>query len=344
MIIILEGPDGVGKTTLAEELCGQLDATYLHLGYRWKDNMFDYHTAAIRFAARQNKPVVIDRWWPSEAIYADVYRKGSKWPLQGRMADRIARKFGAVYVYCMPDAQHAKRFEELKKNRHEMYDDMSKVSEMFNKLWYGDKEHKNTDSHVDFLIRSGGVKDRDDHIMYKISEHGHYLNLFAQRVINLAKLRREQQYPPALELDEWNILGHLDQAKYLIIGEQTLNSKYKWPFYEHANFPLYFSCALHRANIPEEHIMFCDAYDHEGLGSKELGRLNKHIKILSKKMKIITLGGHAADAVANLGIITHKQLPHPLYVKDFEKINLTEELKDVIVCKRCVDPDIGANY
>tara|TARA_X000001382_G_scaffold52201_1_gene35601 strand:+ start:3480 stop:4484 length:1005 start_codon:yes stop_codon:yes gene_type:complete len=334
MIIILEGPDGVGKTTLAKELCKQLKATYLHLGYRWKDKMFDYHTAAIRYAARQNKPVIIDRWWPSEAIYAEVYRNGSKWPLQGRMADRIARKFGAVYVYCLPDNKHAKRFEELKKKRYEMYTDMSKISELFNKLWYGDKEHTNTTNHIDFLIRSGGLQNRDDHIMYKISEHGHYLDLFAERVIDLAKIRREQQYQPALDYEEWNMLGHLDKAEYLIVGEQV-NPKHRelfWPFYEYGNSSLYLAQSMHDANIPEETIMFCNAYDHDQ-------QINKHIATLasSGKLKVVTLGGHAADTVAELGVIPHKELPHPSYAKRFGKVNLTEVLKNVIVCKRCLD-------
>ena len=107
MIIILDGPDGTCKTTLAQELCKAFDARYLHRTYRWKDKIFDYHTAAMRFAARSKKPIVIDRWWPSEAVYAKAYRGGSEWPLQGRMCARVAINYGAMYIYCLTDSVEA---------------------------------------------------------------------------------------------------------------------------------------------------------------------------------------------------------------------------------------------
>ena len=39
-IIVLEGPDGSGKTTLARHLVELLGAEYLHLTYRWPTKMF----------------------------------------------------------------------------------------------------------------------------------------------------------------------------------------------------------------------------------------------------------------------------------------------------------------
>ena len=157
MIIILDGPDGTGKTTLAKMLQKKLKADYLHLTYRWKEKIFDYHTAAIRFAARKNKPIILDRWWPSEAIYAKGYRGGSDWPLQGRMCDRIARKFGAVYVYCLPESVQAAviHHAELKAKREEMYDDIAVVADLYLKLWNGDSTHPDGGQYIDQVIRSG---------------------------------------------------------------------------------------------------------------------------------------------------------------------------------------------
>ena len=76
-IIVLDGPDAVGKTTLANKIVEMYPNTkYLHLTYRFKDKIFDYHTAAIRLASKWAKThnVIIDRWWPTEAWYATVYR------------------------------------------------------------------------------------------------------------------------------------------------------------------------------------------------------------------------------------------------------------------------------
>tara|TARA_R100000084_G_scaffold83769_1_gene39275 strand:+ start:382 stop:570 length:189 start_codon:yes stop_codon:yes gene_type:complete len=51
-IIVLDGPDAVGKTTLAKKIQERVPNTrYMHLTYRWKDKIFDYHTGAIHLAA-----------------------------------------------------------------------------------------------------------------------------------------------------------------------------------------------------------------------------------------------------------------------------------------------------
>ena len=330
-IFILEGPDGVGKTTLAKELVRQTGGKYFHLRYRWPDKIFDYHTAIIRYAARSDVPVIIDRWWPSEAVYASCYRDGSPWPLQGRMADRVARKLGAVYIYCLPDSieDAVRKHKKRQRIRYEMYSNIRLVTEMYWKLWYGDIEHKDSGNYVDFLIRNGGVHDKDDHMLYKISEWGHMLDLFVERAIDFAKIRQEQQWQPALKYDNWNVLGHLDKVKHLIVGEQV-NSKHRelwWPFYESRACSLYLTQCLHKADIAEDGIMWMNAYSHNGHTS---GLFKRFMEEKPKKIKIITLGGHAADAVDKLGHRTHAELPHPSYVKRFKKGNLTKELKDVI--------------
>ena len=237
MIIILDGPDGTGKTTLAERMCTQLNAEYLHLTYRWKERIFDYHTAAIRYAARKRRPIVIDRWWPSEAVYAKAFRGGSDWPLQGRMCDRVAKKFGVIYVYCLPDdvqsavANHA----ELKQHREEMYDDIEAVADLYLKLWDGDSTHENKNQYIDQVIRNGGMTTHPDTMKYTISEWGHCMDLFIERVWAMSKAWRGMQLPDLLKYDNWNMLGHAACADYLIVGERV-NPKFRelyWPFYDY---------------------------------------------------------------------------------------------------------------
>ena len=330
-IFILEGPDGVGKTTLAKELVRQTNGKYIHLRYRWPDRIFDYHTAAIRYAARSDTAVIIDRWWPSEAVYASCYRGGSPWPLQGRIADRVARKLGAVYIYCLPDSVEdaVRKHKKLQRIRYEMYSNIRAVTDMYWKMWYGDIEHPDNGNYIDFLIRNGGLQCKDDHMVYRISEWGHILDLFAEKAILLSEIRQEQQWQPALEYKNWNFLGHLDKAKYLFIGEQV-NSKQrelKWPFYEYGNSSLYLTKCLHEAGIKEDGIIWMNAYSKEGHMSYLFKRFMEE---KPKKIKIITLGGHAADAVDKLGLLTHAELPHPSYVKRFRKGNLTKELKNAI--------------
>jgi hypothetical protein len=120
-IIVLEGPDGVGKSSLAKELSSYLGARYIHLTYRFKDKMHIYHYAAIRLAAHlsQNQPVVMDRWWPSEIVYADVYRGGSPFIKHYFLLEHVAAKLGVTYVMCLPKdrEQYLDHFERLRGTR-----------------------------------------------------------------------------------------------------------------------------------------------------------------------------------------------------------------------------------
>lgn len=327
MIIILDGPDGTGKTTLAQELCKAFDARYLHLTYRWKDKIFDYHTAAMRFAARSKKPIVIDRWWPSEAVYAKAYRGGSEWPLQGRMCDRVAKKYGAMYIYCLPDsveaavAHHAK----LKATREEMYEDISDVASLYLKLTGGESTHEDDGQYIDQLIRTGGVQWHDDVMTYTISEWGHCMDLFIERVAQRMDAYRGLQYQPALEYDNWNMLGHMNSAEYLIVGERV-NPKFRelyWPFYDYGNSSLHLTQAMHKLNLDERLFMYCNAYDHDGKYNWMIDDL-----LDQANLKIITLGQIAENAMSKHNV--HAPLPHPSWIKRFGKVDLVEVFKHAI--------------
>lgn len=104
-IIVLEGPDGVGKSSLGLALTKYLGAKYLHLTYRFRDKMDLYHYAAIRCCAHwaQNQPVILDRWWVSEILYAEAYRGGSPFIKRHFLLEHIANKIGLTYVVCLPE-------------------------------------------------------------------------------------------------------------------------------------------------------------------------------------------------------------------------------------------------
>ena len=335
MIIILDGPDGTGKTTLARMLCKKLDATYLHLTYRWKKKIFDYHTAAIRYAARLNRPVIIDRWWPSEAVYAKAYRGGSDWPLQGRMCDRIARKFGAVYVYCLPESVQSAviHHAELKQHREEMYDDIAVVADLYLKLWNGDSTHPDSGQYIDQVIRSGGVQHRQDCIKYTIAEYGHCMDLFVDRVIEQAQVWRNLQWQPVLNFKNWNMLGHVHGTKYLLVGEQV-NSKHRelfWPFYEYNHSSLFVTQALHELGLNEDLFMWCNVYNEDGSSNKLIRPLLEYRNTFNHntpEMKVITMGKKAKFELRDLTI--HADLPHPSWVKRFGKVNMVEVFKHAI--------------
>lgn len=330
-IFILDGPDATGKTTLAKELVEKTGGKYFHLTYRWKDRIFDYHTAAIRLAARSTTPVILDRWWPSEAVYAKAFREGSDWPLQGRMTDRIARKFGAIYVLCLPATvqECVDRHAQLKSERHEMYDDIRSVAELYLKLYSGDVEHEDKGQYIDFLIRTGGLITRFDVLHYSIETWGRALGIFSDKVIQQSNTWRKLQYGPALSFREWNIVGHVFFADYLFIGDQVANNfrELHWPFYEYQNGSLYLTKALHRLGFKEEHAMWCNALDHDGEVNKHIAKLKQY----KPSLKLITLGNKAAEVCDELEIEVHAELPNPAFCEKFESdINLAEVLKHAL--------------
>jgi thymidylate kinase len=126
-IFVLDGPDGTGKTTLAEGLVDCLGAKYIHLTYRFKDKMHLYHGAAIRLCARlaEHQPVVLDRWWISEIVYAEAYRGGSKFTKHYFLLEHVATQLGVTYVICLPKdrERYLQHYEVLKDQRQEMYDE-----------------------------------------------------------------------------------------------------------------------------------------------------------------------------------------------------------------------------
>jgi hypothetical protein len=315
MIIILEGPDGVGKTTLGQYMAKRLGADYIHLTYRWPDHMFEYHTAAIRWAIRKShkRPVIIDRWWPSEALYAAEFRGGSKWSQMGRMMDRVARKHGAIYVYCLPDdlVEYEKRFDKLKTEREEMYDSVLGVAKRYLKLWSGDACHEANENYADLLVRTGGVKNREDHVYYTIEKYGHIMDYFTDLVAARSAERVASQLPNSM--DNPNMLGHLKEAQYLFVGEQV-NPKYNnlyWPWYDYGHSSLYLSEALQQVPAREELFMWANARDHDGLAN----RLIKQVVDVKPEIKVIAVGSIAAREA---GVPIFEQVKHPAYVKRFE--------------------------
>ena len=109
MIVILEGPDGAGKTTLAKQLHTWLsasdDCAIVHHGPY--EGVVSSELARIYFssllnALTYNKHVILDRAWYSEPIYAAEYRKvQSRISIaQRRMLERCALSRQGVVIYC----------------------------------------------------------------------------------------------------------------------------------------------------------------------------------------------------------------------------------------------------
>lgn len=302
-IIVLEGPDGAGKTTLANEIAKWNGGKYLHLTYRFKDRMFDYHTAAIELAAKyaEQQPVILDRWWPSEKIYADVFRGGSKWPLGGRLLDRVALKLGVTYVMCFPrfKNQHLEEFEKLKASGREMYETVDKVYDEYVKLW-------------------AQLEGRPDWLYYDIQSHGKNLVDYAQYVIDRATDNFESQPVFWRERTNKMVAGTGDSPAILFVGDQSKPKTRRdiWPFFEYGNSSLWFTEKLEEFDIPEHKLAWVNAHNARGEVDPLLHATIRNIN----PQRIVTLGDNAHRAVRDLGYQTRVyQLRHPQYYRRFNR-------------------------
>lgn len=101
MIIILEGPDGSGKTTLAKQLSRQTGYPYEHRSK--PENEEEKAKMMIEYLqmckSRQN--LIVDRCWYSEMVYGKVMRDQSYIDYtQMYELERMLAKGGAIIIYC----------------------------------------------------------------------------------------------------------------------------------------------------------------------------------------------------------------------------------------------------
>lgn len=101
MIIIIEGPDGSGKTTLAEILSRQTGFPVVHRtqpkSEEEKAKMMDGYVDAIK----KGKNIIFDRCWYSEMAYGPIMRDKSviSYPEMYEL-EQLLTKRGALIIYC----------------------------------------------------------------------------------------------------------------------------------------------------------------------------------------------------------------------------------------------------
>jgi thymidylate kinase len=107
-IIIVEGPDGAGKTTLIDKIeeraleFGSVEIIN-HGAYLGESAIGHHYLKSIEMAASFNT-VIMDRSWISEPIYGHVMRGGkNRLPWNDyRFLCNKANEFKAQIIYCLP--------------------------------------------------------------------------------------------------------------------------------------------------------------------------------------------------------------------------------------------------
>jgi len=329
-ILVLEGADASGKTTLARWLVRHRAARYLHLGpYR---DVWKWHVGAYVYAqklAAAGNLVVVDRHWPSECLYGGVYRGGSAYPVSARVFDRLWLRSAAIYVWCVPsDARRQAREhyarDLAKKGNVYARDKKREVREIIQH--YTDPAARPDD---DYLTRCSNWKYRPDVIHYDRFKQGNRLSVVADAIIQHLADHRATQHRLGLDPNRPNFAGHANLARYLVVGEAISPRSFRpdvaFPFADRCSnltAATWLNRALHQLCVPELDLLWCNA---EG---PELSLLARDPRILN--LTAIALGRVAERALKDHGWRDVRPVPHPQWARRFEhRLDYTRYLKEV---------------
>jgi thymidylate kinase len=104
-LVILEGPDGAGKTTLGQELHARLGVHITNHGpYKGEAQIWRHYFESMLPAYSGVRDVILDRCWIAEPIYGKVYRGGLNRiePWQLRILEYVADNCKLRVVLCLP--------------------------------------------------------------------------------------------------------------------------------------------------------------------------------------------------------------------------------------------------
>lgn len=270
-IIVLEGSEGTGKSTLAKELVKRFDGRYIHCTYRWPDKMFTYHLAALHRAVKLSTKqlVILDRHWISELIYGSIFRNGSKWPESGRMFDRILKRFGALYIVCTSNPQkYAEIFNKIKNERDELYKDTEKIARVnmsYLKFLYGDPSVTVSD-YVTLITKNNGFLCHDNVLTYDIEVEGKRMPEFLSYICDRMNTSRLTIPSFALDSNIYNLLGNPARSTIVFVGDRINKEKRQidYPWMAHKNSSLFFAKCLTELGYDESRFCYVNRGDRYG--------------------------------------------------------------------------------
>jgi thymidylate kinase len=313
-LIILDGADCVGKTTLANKIAERAqsigaDPVIRHQGKPVEGTCWQVHSDALleylQEAFNEEKLVIGDRHFLSEAIYGSVYRTGSEYPYAVRHIDRLLHRFRALRVICAPPIEDVvKMHAEMKKIRFEEYDSgMDKVGQRYKDLWSG--AHSGTSSettnwvyderrdYIEQLTMTGGVSDKNGwyHYDYTKTDTDTYARFL------LHELETEQALIPddLLDMNDWKFTGFPSKQSVLLVGDKVLKEGASTiPFYDNQDASGYLAHTLQKIRADESRVVIANVNDYDGVYT---------VRALSQMCgRVIVMGRHAEKTMLTAGL------------------------------------------
>ena len=281
MLIIIEGPDKSGKTTLAKEIASYFKYDYAHFGPPGKDPSREY----AEFLINLKRPTVCDRFYYGELVYGPLLRgKSVITPLEKATIERLARLRGAILIKATTD------LSVIEKRYDAMGDDM--ITRDQNSAAYYAFKHVLADAKLPTITYAGTP-------------------VSLERVLfSMIGMFDMHKYSATIAKSVCSGVGTILGPKIVLVGE-SLNKNKTWvgvPFDGGSSAEMLNEC-IKESTIMEKHVYMVNA---NTLTLDEAEFLNS-----TGCTKFVALGKVAANVLRNFGI-RHAEMPHPQYFKRFK--------------------------
>ena len=164
MIIIFEGPDKTGKTSIAQKLSEVTSIPYFK--FELEKEIFNTENAffnllkygfplLVQFLKQTKTDVILDRSYPSEIVYSLVFNRKTD-PSILKWADKQFKEMGAVVVLCYKD-KVTEQDEIIDSNYYEEIKEAYMNLKLEIPIYYLNTTDQNLEKQIQFLQKNFSI-------------------------------------------------------------------------------------------------------------------------------------------------------------------------------------------
>lgn len=299
MLIVIEGPDKTGKTTLAKAISTELGYEYKHFSAPKGSPADEY----IDFLLNLKRPTVCDRFHLGELVYGPMFRgKAGITPLELATIERVMRLKQTILIHAVTPIDTANT-RLVKSTEHEVVNVVQNI------------QAARGFAEVMPKTNAGPVLKYDGSSITA-------LHAIIDEVVGLLR-----EYGETLDPADYTGIGTVTGSKIVFVGEQV-NKNVTWrglPF-DRGFASQFLLDTFQAARVPEKAVYLCNA---DKLTKKEALTLK-----FTGWTRFVALGAKASDKLARLGIRAY-DLAHPQFIKRFHykrKDRYVSQFKEIVAC------------